>query len=45
VSNLELYLPFAGAQAAVDSPYALQVKRYTVSKLPAVIPPLDDDGH
>jgi sugar lactone lactonase YvrE len=45
VSNLELYLPFAGAQAAVDSPYALQVKRYTVSKLRAVIPPLDDDEH
>jgi SMP-30/Gluconolactonase/LRE-like region len=44
VSNLELYLPYAGAQAAVDSPWTLQVKRYTVSKLRAVIPPLDDDG-
>jgi sugar lactone lactonase YvrE len=44
VSNLELYLPFAGAQAAVDSPWTLQVKRYTVSKLRAVIPPLEDDG-
>jgi sugar lactone lactonase YvrE len=44
VSNLELFLPYAGARAAVDSPYALQVKRYTVSKVRAVIPPLDDDG-
>jgi sugar lactone lactonase YvrE len=45
VSNLELYLPYAGAQAAVDSPWALQVRRYTVSKLRAAIPPLDDDEH
>jgi DNA-binding beta-propeller fold protein YncE len=45
VSNLELFLPFAGARAAVDSPYALQAKRYTVSKLRAVIPPLEDDDH
>jgi hypothetical protein len=44
VSNLTLYLPYAGAQAAVDSPYALQAKHYTVSKLRAVIPPLDGDG-
>jgi hypothetical protein len=43
VSNLELYLPYAGAQAAVDSPWTLQVKRYTVSKLRAAIPPLDGD--
>jgi sugar lactone lactonase YvrE len=42
VSNLTLYLPFAGAQAAVDSPWTLEVKHYTVSKLRAVIPPLDD---
>lgn len=40
VSNLTLFLPFAGAQAAVDSAWTLQVKRYTVSKLRAVIPPL-----
>jgi sugar lactone lactonase YvrE len=43
VSNLTLFLPYAGAQAAVDSPWTLQVKRYTVAKLRAVIPPLDDD--
>jgi sugar lactone lactonase YvrE len=47
VSNLTLFLPFAGAQAAVDSPWTLEVKHYTVSKLRAVIPPLDggDDEH
>ena len=47
VSNLTLFLPFAGAQAAVDSPWTLEVKRYSVAKLRAVIPPLgdDDEGH
>jgi sugar lactone lactonase YvrE len=44
VSNLTLYLPFAGAQAAVDSAWTLQAKHYTVSKLRAEIPPLED-GH
>jgi len=43
VSNLTLFLPFAGAQAAVDSPWTLQVKRYTVAKLRAAIPPLNDE--
>jgi sugar lactone lactonase YvrE len=43
VSNLTLFLPFAGAQAAVDSPWSLEVKRYTVAKLRAAIPRLDDD--
>lgn len=43
VTNLALYLPYAGANAAVDSPWTLQVKHYTVSTLPAVIPPLDGD--
>ena len=43
VSNLTLFLPYAGAQAAVDSPWTLEVKRYTVAKLRAVIPPLGDD--
>jgi sugar lactone lactonase YvrE len=38
VSNLTLYLPYAGAQAAVDSAWTLKAKRYTVSKIPAVIP-------
>ena len=41
VSNLTLYLPFAGAQKAIDSAWTLQVKGYTVSSLPAVIPPLN----
>jgi sugar lactone lactonase YvrE len=45
VSNLTLFLPYAGAQAAVDSPWTLEAKRYTVAKLRAVIPPLDDDEH
>jgi sugar lactone lactonase YvrE len=43
VSNLTLFLPFAGALAAVDSPWMLEVKRYTVAKLRAAIPPLGDD--
>jgi DNA-binding beta-propeller fold protein YncE len=41
VSNLTLYLPYAGADAAVDSPWTLEAKHYTVSKIRAVIPPLD----
>jgi sugar lactone lactonase YvrE len=46
VSNLTLFLPFAGAQAAIDSAWTLQVKGYTVSKLPAKIPPFPDrNGH
>jgi sugar lactone lactonase YvrE len=40
VSNLTLFLPFAGAQAAVDSAWTLEAKHYTVSAIPAVIPPL-----
>jgi sugar lactone lactonase YvrE len=39
VSNLTLYLPYAGADPAIDSAWTLQVKGYTVSKLPAIIPP------
>jgi sugar lactone lactonase YvrE len=42
VSNLTLYLPYAGANLAVDSPWMLLAKHYTVSKIHAVIPPLDD---
>jgi sugar lactone lactonase YvrE len=42
VSNLTLFLPFAGAQVAIDSAYTLEVARYTVSRLPARIPPLHD---
>jgi sugar lactone lactonase YvrE len=46
VSNLTLFLPFAGARAAIDSAWTLGVKRYTVSKLPARIPPFPDgDDH
>jgi sugar lactone lactonase YvrE len=43
VSNLTLFLPFAGANAAVDSPWTLQVKHYSVAKIRAEIPPLGDD--
>jgi sugar lactone lactonase YvrE len=42
VSNLTLYLPYAGADLAIDSPWTLEVKGYTVSQLPAVIPPFPD---
>jgi sugar lactone lactonase YvrE len=46
VSNLTLFLPYAGARAAIDSPWTLQVKGYTVSRLPAKIPPFPDrDGN
>jgi sugar lactone lactonase YvrE len=48
VSNLTLFLPFATGRpdtAAVDSQWTLQVKRYSVAKLRAVIPPLDGDEH
>jgi sugar lactone lactonase YvrE len=42
VSNLTLFLPYAGAKPAIDSAWTLQVKGYTVSQLPAKIPPLSD---
>jgi sugar lactone lactonase YvrE len=45
VSNLTLYLPYAGANLAIDSAYTLQVKGYTVSKMPALIPPFPDRVH
>jgi sugar lactone lactonase YvrE len=45
VSNLTLFLPYAGAKLAVDSAWTLKAKHYTVSKIPAVIPPFDDDGN
>ena len=41
VSNLTLFLPFAGALPAVDSAWTLQARHYTVSAIPAVIPPLN----
>jgi sugar lactone lactonase YvrE len=43
VSNLTLFLPYAGAQAAVDSAWTLKVKHYTVSKMRAVIPSHEHD--
>jgi sugar lactone lactonase YvrE len=45
VSNLTLYLPYADGfpgNLAIDSAWTLQVKGYTVSKLPAKIPPFPD---
>ena len=43
VTNLALYLPFAGASLAVDSAWTLQVKHYSISSLPAVIPDESSD--
>jgi sugar lactone lactonase YvrE len=40
VSNLTLFLPYAGADPAIDSDWTLQVKGYTVSAIPASIPPI-----
>jgi sugar lactone lactonase YvrE len=40
VSNLTLYLPYAGADPAIDSDWTLQVKGYTVSAIRAFIPPI-----
>jgi len=45
VSNLTLYLPYAGANTAIDSDWTLQVKGYTVSQISAFIPPLDGDDN
>jgi hypothetical protein len=45
VSNLTLFLPYAGARAAVDSAWTLQAKHYTVSKMRAAIPALGGDEH
>ena len=43
VSNLTLFLPYAGAQKAIDSAWTLKVKRYTVAKIRAEIPPVSGD--
>ena len=45
VSNLTLFLPYAGAQAAVDSAWTLEAKHYTVSQIRAEIPPIENDPH
>ena len=43
VSNIALYLPFAGVpEPAIDSPWTLEVKHYTIAKIRAEIPPLAD---
>jgi sugar lactone lactonase YvrE len=43
VSNIALYLPFAGVpEPAIDSPWTLEVKHYTIAKIGAEIPPLAD---
>jgi sugar lactone lactonase YvrE len=44
VSNLTLFLPNAGAQAAIDSAWTLEVNGSTVAKLRARIPPFPDDN-
>ena len=38
----KVFLPFAGAQKAIDSAWTLQVSAYTVSSLPAKIPPISN---
>jgi sugar lactone lactonase YvrE len=46
VSNLTLFLPFATGNPqskAIDSAWTLQVQGYTVSQLPARIPPFPDN--
>ena len=44
VSNLTLFLPYAGAKPAIDSAWTLEVNRYTVAKIHAEIPPPADDS-
>lgn len=44
VSNLTLYLPYAGALPAIDSDWTLQVKGYTVSAISAFLPAVPDGG-
>jgi sugar lactone lactonase YvrE len=42
-SNLALFLPFARVpESAIDSPWTLEVKHYTIAKIRAEIPPLTD---
>jgi hypothetical protein len=41
--SLALFLPFAGVQEpAIDSPWTLKVKHYSIAKIRAEIPPLTD---
>jgi sugar lactone lactonase YvrE len=41
-SNFALYLPYAGAEPAIDSGWTLEVKHFTVARLRAEIPSLGD---
>jgi hypothetical protein len=43
VSNLTLFLPYAGAEPAVDSAWTLKVRHYSVAKIRAVIPPIEGE--
>jgi sugar lactone lactonase YvrE len=45
VSNLTLFLPFAGARAAIDSALTLEVQHYSVAKVRAKIPRFPGDQH
>jgi hypothetical protein len=40
VSNLTLFLPYAGAEPAVDSQWALEARHYTVEQIQVEIPPI-----
>ena len=45
VSNLSLYLPYAGVpEPAIDSPWTLEVKHYTIAAVKAEIPPFPEHG-
>lgn len=45
VSNLSLYLPYAGVpEPAIDSPWTLEVKHYTIAEISAQIPPFPERG-
>lgn len=45
VSNLALYLPYAGVpQTAIDSPWTLEIKHYTIAAIRADVPRLPAPG-
>ena len=45
MSNLALFRPFAGVpEPAIDSPWTLQTKHYTIAKIRAEIPPVNGGG-
>ena len=44
-SNFTLFLPFAGAEAAIDSAWTLEAKHFTISRIRAEIPPVGDSDH